>query len=61
MRPELVLPRRFAVKVLQGHGLTLATAQRRLTEARQTGHTLIPKGNGYPVFVLYENRRYVIR
>jgi hypothetical protein len=60
MRPSLTLPGKYAVKVLQGRGLTLASAERMIRDARHEGFAVVPVTTGTFV-VTHENRRYTIR
>jgi predicted GNAT family acetyltransferase len=60
MRPSLTVPGKFAVKVLQGRGLTLNVASRTIRDASREGFAIVPTGTGTFV-VTHENRRYTIR
>jgi hypothetical protein len=60
MRPSLTVPGKFAVKVLQGRGLTLNAAERMIRDASHEGFAIVPVRTGTFV-VTHENRRYTIR
>ncbi len=61
MRPSLTVPGKFAVKVLQGRGLTLNAASRTIRDASHEGFAIVPVYGTGTFVVTHENRRYTIR